>query len=129
MYTGTIQPTESKRGRGRPKGSSSATLAEVRAQAAKEKRQLQAELTEKIESLQQRLEQAEANYQREIEELQAKLQITQKRESSYREALDEKLHVVADHLHSTLLQWGRAELEEGSIYKRGRGRPRKTLKN
>ena len=35
---------------------------------------------------------------------------------------------VAEHLQTTLLSWGDAELEEAIIDKRGRGRPRKTLK-
>lgn len=129
MPNDIVQEAEQKRGRGRPRGSSSATLAEVRAQALKEKRQLQTEFTQKIESLEQKLLQLEAAYTDEVEELRSQLKKTRKRESAYREALDQKLREVADHIHDTLLQWGRAELEEGSIYKRGRGRPRKTLKN
>lgn len=129
MPNDIVQTTEQKRGRGRPRGSSSATLAEVRAEALKEKRQLQAEFTQKIESLEQQLLKLETTYTNEVDELRSQLQKTRKREAAYREALDQKLHEVADHIHSTLLQWGRAELEEGSIYKRGRGRPRKTLKS
>ena len=51
-----------------------------------------------------------------------------RRESNYQQALGARLHEVAEHLQSTLISWGTAELEEAQVDKRGRGRPRKTLK-
>ncbi|WP_020559280.1 hypothetical protein [Thiofilum flexile] len=116
------------RRRGRPKGATSASLSEVRAQAAEEKRQLRDHLEEKIADLRQQLQEVEEHYQRELEELREALNITRKREESYRIALKDRLHEVADHLHTTLLDWATAELQEGEVYKRKRGRPRKTLK-
>ncbi|MBK8455004.1 MAG: DNA-binding protein [Thiofilum sp.] len=116
------------RRRGRPKGATSASLSEVRAQAAEEKRRLREEMQEKIAELREQLQEAQDTYQQELNELRELLNITRKREESYRIALKERLHEVADHLHTTLLDWATAELQEGEVYKRKRGRPRKTLK-
>ena len=114
--------------RGRPKGALSASLSEVRAQAAEEKRLMRDEMQEQILLLRQQLVQAEEIHQQEIAQLQEILSMTRKREESYRAALQERLQLVATHLHDTLLDWGEAELKEGEVYKRRRGRPRKTLK-
>ena len=116
------------RRRGRPKGATSSSLAEVRAQAAEEKRRLREEMQEKITELHQQLQEMQDYYQQELEVLRETLSITRKREESYRIALKDRLHEVADHLHTTLLDWATAELQEGEVYKRKRGRPRKTLK-
>lgn len=117
-----------KRGRGRPKGATSATLTEVRQQAAQEKRDLRDNFNRKIVGLKRQLHDMETSYSAEIAQLQQALEASQKREAAYQHALGEKLHQVADHLHATLINWGDAELEEAQIDKRGRGRPRKTLK-
>lgn len=128
------QPSEAdasdgiKRGRGRPKGATSATLTEVRKQASQEKRELRENFNQKIAGLKRQLYDMEASYSAEIAQLQSALDASQKRESAYQQALSSKLHQVADHLHTTLINWGDAELEEAQIEKRGRGRPRKTLK-
>lgn len=117
-----------KRGRGRPKGATSATLTEVRQQASQEKRELRERFNQKVAGLKRQLHDMETSYTAEIAQLQNALDASQKRESAYQQALSSKLHQVADHLHTTLINWGDAELEEAQIEKRGRGRPRKTLK-
>lgn len=53
-----------KRGRGRPKGATSSTLTEVRAQAAEEKRKLREELGNKINQLREQLEDLELKYKK-----------------------------------------------------------------
>ncbi|MEN9434242.1 MAG: hypothetical protein RLZZ422_1831 [Pseudomonadota bacterium] len=116
------------RRRGRPKGAASASLSEVRAQAAEEKRRLRDEMQEKVAELRQQLVEVQENYQKELDELREMLNITRKREECYRQALRDRIQQVADHLHNTLLDWAEAELQEGEVYKRKRGRPRKTLK-
>ncbi|MEZ5538036.1 MAG: DNA-binding protein [Thiolinea sp.] len=114
--------------RGRPKGSRTTTLAAVRKQAAEEKNQLKRELDKKIRDLRSELQTLQGKYDQDIAQLQDELEVFRRREASYRLALSERLNEVADHLQTTLLNWGSAELEEAQIDKRGRGRPRKTLK-
>jgi hypothetical protein len=114
--------------RGRPKGARTATLTEVRKQAAAEKNQLKRELDKEIHALQAELKTLQGKYDQDVAQLHDELDVYRRREASYRLALSERLHEVADHLHTTLLKWGSAELEEARIDKRGRGRPRKTLK-
>lgn len=116
------------RRRGRPKGAASASLSDVRAQAAEEKRRLREEMQEKVAELRQQLISAEEAYQKELEQLREALNVTRKREECYRHALSDRIQDVADRLHTTLLDWADAELQEGEVYKRKRGRPRKTLK-
>lgn len=117
-----------KRGRGRPKGATSSTLAEVRTQAADEKRKIREELTHKINQLRNELEELDANYKEEVRELRDALRASEQRENFFRAALEERLHVVAEHIHKSLTDWASAELEEGQITQRKRGRPRKTFK-
>ena len=114
--------------RGRPKGAKTATLAEVRQQAAEEKNQLKEELGNKIKDLQAELQDLQQLYDEETSRLMNELQLLKKRELNYQQALGQRLAEVASHLQETLLSWGTAELEEAQIEKRGRGRPRKTLK-
>jgi hypothetical protein len=117
-----------KRGRGRPKGATSSTLADVRAQAAEEKRKIREELGEKIDQLRAQLEEVEAKAKADARELQEALRVSEQRENFFRAALEERLQIVADHIHKSLVDWADAELEEGQITRRKRGRPRKTFK-
>lgn len=117
-----------KRGRGRPKGATSSTLSEVRAQAAEEKRKLREELGNKINQLREQLEALETKYKEDMQEMQEALRVTEQRESFFRAALEERLHIVAEHIHKSLVDWADAELEEGQVTRRKRGRPRKTFK-
>ncbi len=117
-----------KRGRGRPKGATSSTLTEVRAQAADEKRKLRDELTSKINQLRDQLEALELKYRDEMQAAQELLRVAEQRESFFRAALEDRLQMVADHIHKSLIDWADAELEEGQITQRKRGRPRKTFK-
>lgn len=120
--------TVKKRGRGRPKGATSSTLADVRAQAAEEKRKIREDLGAKIEQLRANLEHAEEKSRSDIRALQEALKASEQREQFFRTALEERLQVVADHIHKSLVDWADAELEEGQITQRKRGRPRKTFK-
>ncbi len=117
-----------KRGRGRPKGATSSTLADVRTQAADEKRKIREELTHKINQLRNQLEELDANYKEEVRELREALRASEQREAFFRAALEDRLQVVAEHIHKSLTDWANAELEEGQITQRKRGRPRKTFK-
>lgn len=117
-----------KRGRGRPKGATSSTLADVRTQAADEKRKIREELTHKVNQLRNQLEELDANYKEEVRELREALRASEQREAFFRAALEDRLQVVAEHIHKSLTGWANAELEEGQITQRKRGRPRKTFK-
>ncbi len=117
-----------KRGRGRPKGATSSTLADVRTQAADEKRKIREELTHKINQLRSQLEELDVNYKDEVRELREALRASEQREAFFRAALEDRLQVVAEHIHKSLTDWANAELEEGQITQRKRGRPRKTFK-
>lgn len=114
--------------RGRPKGARTTTLTEARRQAADEKAKLKRDFSKINDALQGELEVLQNKYDRDMAQLNDELEIFKRREASYRLALGERLHEVADYLQTTLLSWGDAELEEAVIDKRGRGRPRKTLK-
>lgn len=130
-HTGSTDMQENsvkKRGRGRPKGATSSTLADVRAQAAEEKRKIREELGEKIDQLRAQLEEVEAQAKADARELQEALRVSEQRENFFRAALEERLQIVADHIHKSLVDWADAELEEGQITRRKRGRPRKTFK-
>ena len=120
--------TPIKRGRGRPKGAVSGSLSAVRQQAAEEKRKLREELTSKVETLRQQWEQLEQKYQEDVQDLQEALRLSEQRESFYRTALEDRLRLVAEHIHKSLTDWADAELTEGQITQRKRGRPRKTFK-
>jgi Skp family chaperone for outer membrane proteins len=120
--------TMKKRGRGRPKGATSSTLSDVRAQAAEEKRKIRDELGHKIDQLNHQLEELAASSREEIRELQEALRISEQRENFFRAALEDRLQIVADHIHKSLVDWADAELEEGQVTRRKRGRPRKTFK-
>lgn len=122
---GTVVKTNK---RGRPKGARTTTLAEVRKQAADEKHQLKRELGRKINSLQSELDALQSKYDHELAQLHEELEVYRRREANYRLALGERLQEVTEHLQTTLLNWGAAELKEARIDKRGRGRPRKTIK-
>ncbi|MFZ1341975.1 DNA-binding protein [Thiothrix eikelboomii] len=114
--------------RGRPKGASSATISEVRQQAAEEKRQLKSEYNNKIIELETTLEALQVQYDADFLRLEQELEVLRKRELYYQQALGVRLEEVAMHLYDTLINWGDAELAEAQIDKRKRGRPRKTLK-
>ncbi len=114
--------------RGRPKGARSANLAEVRQQAASEKKQLKLEFQREITRLENELRALTEKYQHEVTALTQEVELLRRRESSYQLALDNRLHEVADHIHAVLTNWGGAELEQAQVGKRKRGRPRKTLK-
>lgn len=114
--------------RGRPKGAISATISEVRQQAAEEKRQLKNEYSGKIDELQSTIDQLQARYETTVLRLEQELDLLRKRELYYQQALGSRLEEVATHLYDTLINWGDAELAEAQIDKRKRGRPRKTLK-
>lgn len=114
--------------RGRPKGARTTTLAEARRQAAEEKAKLKRDFSKINNALQDELNILQEKYDRDIARLNDELEIYQRREANYRLALGERLHEVADYMQTTLLNWGDAELKEAVIDKRGRGRPRKTLK-
>ncbi|TXH77212.1 MAG: DNA-binding protein [Thiothrix sp.] len=114
--------------RGRPKGAISATISEVRQQAAEEKRQLKNEYIGKIDELQSTIDQLQARYETTVLRLEQELDLLRKRELYYQQALGSRLEEVATHLYDTLINWGDAELAEAQIDKRKRGRPRKTLK-
>lgn len=116
------------RRRGRPKGATSASVSEVRKQAAEEQRQLKRAYGAQIEALQAELAELQQRYERETAQLHAELDTLRKREYCYQQALQERLSELASHLHETLISWGQAELEEAQIDKRKRGRPRKTVK-
>lgn len=117
-----------KRGRGRPKGATSSTLSEVRNQASEEKRKLREELGNKINQLRDQLEALEAKYKEDMQEMQETLRMTEQREAFFRAALEDRLQIVAEHIHKSLVDWADAELEEGQVTRRKRGRPRKTFK-
>ena len=117
-----------KRGRGLPKGATSSTLSEVRNQAAEEKRKLREELGNKINQLRDQLEALEAKYKEDMQEMQETLRMTEQREAFFRAALEDRLQIVAEHIHKSLVDWADAELEEGQVTRRKRGRPRKTFK-
>lgn len=117
-----------KRGRGRPKGATSSTLAEVREQAAEEKRKIREELGNRINQLRFQLDELDNRYKEDVRELREALRMSEQREAFFRAALEERLHVVAEHIHKSLTDWATAELEEGQITQRKRGRPRKTFK-
>lgn len=114
--------------RGRPKGAISATISEVRQQAAEEKRLLKHEYTGKIDELQTTIDQLQNRYDATVLRLEQELDLLRKRELYYQQALGARLEEVATHLYDTLINWGDAELAEAQIDKRKRGRPRKTLK-
>lgn len=114
--------------RGRPKGAISATISEVRQQAAEEKRQLKNEYIGKIDELQSTIDELQARYETTVLRLEQELDLLRKRELYYQQALGSRLEEVATHLYDTLINWGDAELAEAQIDKRKRGRPRKTLK-
>jgi molecular chaperone GrpE (heat shock protein) len=116
------------RKRGRPKGAVSATISEVRQQAAEEKRQLKNDYNGKIGELQTTIEELQARYEDSVMRLEQELDLLRKRELYYQQALGAHLEEVATHLYDTLINWGDAELAEAQIDKRKRGRPRKTLK-
>lgn len=120
--------TTKKNKRGRPKGARTTRLSEVRRQATEEKRQIKAELGTKIETLKAELELLQSRYHEDINRLNDEIELFKRRENSYQQALGARLHQVAEHLQKTLISWGTAELEEAQVDKRGRGRPRKTLK-
>jgi len=122
------EETVLRRGRGRPKGATSSTLTEVRSQAAEEKRKLREELSGKVEQLREQLQSLEWKYKEDVRELQEALRLSEQRENFFRMALEERLKVVAEHMHKTLTDWADAELEEGQVSRRKRGRPRKTFK-
>lgn len=131
MQTDRDMPTEdslNKRGRGRPKGATSSTLAEVRAETAEEKRKIREELGNKINQLRDQLDELDERYKEEVRELRESLRASEQREAFFRSALEDRLHVVAEHIHKSLTDWATAELEEGQITQRKRGRPRKTFK-
>ncbi len=112
----------------RPKGAISATISEVRQQAAEEKRQLKSEYHERIEQLQTTIDQLQMRYELTVLQLEQELELLRKRELYYQQVLGGRLEEVAKHLYDTLVTWGEAELAEAQIDKRKRGRPRKTLK-
>lgn len=112
--------------RGRPKGAISATISEVRQQAAEEKRQLKSEYSSKIDQLQTTIEQLQERYEATVVRLEQELDLLRKRDLYYQQALGARLEEVATHLYDTLINWGDAA--EAQIDKRKRGRPRKTLK-
>lgn len=114
--------------RGRPKGAISATVSEVRQQAAEEKRQLKTEYSGKINELETTIEELQIRYDASVLRLEQELDLLRKRELYYQQALGARLEEVATHLYDTLINWGDAELSEAQIDKRKRGRPRKTLK-
>lgn len=114
--------------RGRPKGAISATVSEVRQQAAEEKRQLKTEYIGKIDELETTIEELQLRYEASVLRLEQELDLLRKRELYYQQALGAPLEEVATHLYDTLINWGDAELSEAQIDKRKRGRPRKTLK-
>uniref|UniRef100_A0A6S6UK19 DNA-binding protein n=1 Tax=uncultured Thiotrichaceae bacterium TaxID=298394 RepID=A0A6S6UK19_9GAMM len=114
--------------RGRPKGARTTTLAKARREAADEKAKLKRDFSKINDALQNELEVLQDKYDKDIAQLNDELEVLKRREVNYRLALGERLHEVADYLQTTLLSWGDAELEEAVIDKRGRGRPRKTLK-
>lgn len=114
--------------RGRPKGATSATVSEVRQQAAEEKRQLKTEYIGKIDELETTIEELQLRYEASVLRLEQELDLLRKRELYYQQALGARLEEVATHLYDTLINWGDAELSEAQIDKRKRGRPRKTLK-
>lgn len=114
--------------RGRPKGAISATISEVRQQAAEEKKQLKSEYHERIEQLQTTIDQLQMRYELTVLQLEQELELLRKRELYYQQVLGGRLEEVAKHLYDTLVTWGEAELAEAQIDKRKRGRPRKTLK-
>lgn len=122
------QQSAGKNKRGRPKGSKTTTLAEVRKQAAEEKAKIRLEMSQKISELQAGLEKLKKHYELQNQQLTEEVETLKRREANYQQALGEKLLEVADKLQSTLVNWGTAELEEAQVDKRGRGRPRKTLK-
>ena len=114
--------------RGRPKGAISATISEVRQQAAEEKRLLKTEYGGKIDELETTIEELQLRYDASVMRLEQELDLLRKRELYYQQALGTRLEEVATHLYDTLINWGDAELSEAQIDKRKRGRPRKTLK-
>lgn len=114
--------------RGRPKGAVSASISEVRKQAAEEKRQLRQEFVEKIDALQAEVGEWRRRYDADIAALNQEIDVLRRREGCYQQALGERLEEVAARVQDTLLNWANAELEEAQIDKRRRGRPRKTIK-
>ncbi|PID34239.1 MAG: DNA-binding protein, partial [Thiotrichales bacterium] len=100
----------------------------ARRQAAEEKAELKRDFDKINNALRDELDTLREKYNQDIARLNEELGIYQRREVNYRLALGERLHEVAEHLRTTLLSWGEAELKEAVIDKRGRGRPRKTLK-
>ena len=123
-----ISSADKKNKRGRPKGSRTTRLSEVRKQATEEKKKIRAELGEKIEALQAELQTLRHRYEDDTSRLMDELELLKRRENNYQQELSLRLHEVAEYLQNTLINWGEAELEEAQVDKRGRGRPRKTLK-
>lgn len=73
--------------RGRPKGAISATISEVRQQAAEEKRQLKSEYHERIEQLQTTIDQLQMRYELTVLQLEQELELLRKRELYYQQVL------------------------------------------
>lgn len=119
---------ESVAKRGRPKGARTTTLAEARRQAAEEKAKMKRDFNKVKDALHKEIDSLREKHAQELAQLNEELEIYRRREANYRQALGERLQEVAGHLQTTLLNWADAELEEAVIDKRGRGRPRKTLK-
>lgn len=119
---------DQKNKRGRPKGARTTRLSDVRKQAAEERKKLRAEMGERIEILQSELRTLKQRYEQDTTQLTEELDLLRRRESNYQQALGVRLNEVAEYLQATLINWGTAELEEAQVDKRGRGRPRKTLK-
>ncbi|WP_020395305.1 hypothetical protein [Thiolinea disciformis] len=114
--------------RGRPKGAISASLAEVRSRAAEDLRQQKLSYETRILELKASLEECKSRYSAEIQQLKLDLDLSRRREQNYQQALSERLNEMVAYLQESLINWGKAELEEAQIDKRKRGRPRKTIK-
>ncbi|QLQ31120.1 MAG: hypothetical protein HZT40_05355 [Candidatus Thiothrix singaporensis] len=74
------------------------------------------------------LDELDNKYKEDVRELRESLRMSEQREAFYRAALEDRLQIVAEHIHKSLTEWANAELEEGQITQRKRGRPRKTFK-
>lgn len=114
--------------RGRPKGAVSASLAEVRSQAAEDLRQQRMSYEKRILELKNQLDECKSRYHADIQQLKSDLELSKRREQNYQQALTDRLNEMVAYLQESLLNWGKAELEEAQIDKRKRGRPRKTIK-
>lgn len=92
--------------RGRPKGAVSASLAEVRSQAAEDLRQQRMSYEKRILELKNQLDECKSRYHADIQQLKSDLELSKRREQNYQQALTDRLNEMVAYLQESLLNCG-----------------------